>query len=385
MIRVTNKADCCGCGACASVCPRRCISMSEDREGFLYPHADPKTCVNCGLCEKVCGVLHPYPERKPLQVLAAVNTDEKIRLESSSGGVFLLLAEKIINEGGVVFGARFDQDWQVVIDYAETMEGVKAFMGSKYVQARVGNSYRNASKFLDEGRKVIFTGTPCEISGLHHFLGKPYDNLLSVDLICHGTPSPKVWRMYLDEVLDKDRTVKAISFRNKSEGWKTYQVSVEYDDAEAPALNGNSWSNHYMKAFLSDLILRPSCHSCAAKCGRGKSDITLADFWGIWDEIPDFYDDKGTSMVFVNTSKGKEFMNFGKSMDYRTADYDAALRYNPAHFVSVRTNHRREWFFTRLQNTDNVTRLIDKAIAPSLFDSCVKFATKVAKRVLKTK
>ena len=359
--------------------------MSEDSEGFLYPKADPETCVVCGLCEKVCNVLHPYPERKPLQVLAAVNTDDRIRLKSSSGGVFHLLAEKIISEGGVVFGARFDQDWQVVIDYAETKEGIKAFMGSKYVQARVGNAYRDAKKFLDEGRKVIFSGTPCEISGLHHFLRKPYDNLLSVDLVCHGSPSPKVWRMYLDEVSDKNRTLKNISFRNKSEGWKSYQFSLEYDDAQTSAMLGDSCTNHYMKAFLSDLILRPSCYSCASKCGCSGSDITLGDFWGIWDEMPEFYDDKGTSVVLVNTPKGKEFMNFGKNVACRTSDYEVALRYNPALSLSAKPNHRRKWFFARLRNSDSVTRLIDKAVTPTLFDSCVRAAVKVAKRVLKTK
>ena len=165
--------------------------MLTDDEGFFYPQVDKDICVDCRLCEEVCNELHPYCGREPLQVLAVINKNEKIRLKSSTGGVFYLLAEKIINEGGVVFGARFDENWQVVIDYAEDMKSVEAFMGAKYVQARIENAYQDAKKFLISGREVLFSGTPCQIAGLHKFLRRTYDNLMTVDFICHGTPSPK--------------------------------------------------------------------------------------------------------------------------------------------------------------------------------------------------
>ena len=198
MIHIADKHNCCGCSACASVCPRGCISMRADSEGFLYPEADAQACIDCGLCEKVCNELHPFTRSEPLKVLAAVNRDEAVRMKSSSGGLFHLLARRTIEEGGVVFGARFDSDWQVLIDYADTMEGVKAFMGSKYVQARIADSYKDARRFLSEGRKVLFSGTPCQIAGLHQFLRREYANLLTVDIVCHGTPSPKVWGLYLE-------------------------------------------------------------------------------------------------------------------------------------------------------------------------------------------
>lgn len=169
MILITDKSLCCGCSACVQKCPKQCISLKEDNEGFLYPIVNTDTCVDCGICEKVCPVLNPEDTHEPLKVLAAKNRDEKIRMESSSGGIFTLLAEPIIREGGVVFGARFDEEWQVTLDYTETIDGLSAFRGSKYVQARTGDTYRQCEQFLKEGRKVLFTGSPCQIAGLNHY------------------------------------------------------------------------------------------------------------------------------------------------------------------------------------------------------------------------
>ena len=228
MISIIDKKHCCGCSACASICPRHCITMTEDNEGFLYPRVDEDSCVKCGLCKKVCNELHPYEEREPQQVLAAINKNEEVRLKSSSGGIFYILAERTIHSGGVVFGARFDENWQVIIDYAEDMKGVEAFMGSKYVQARIGNAYVDARRFLSEGREVLFSGAPCQVAGLHKFLRRPYENLLTVDFICHGTPSPKVWRMYLGEVIKRVQDLGGVEFRNKDRGWKNFSFRVRY-------------------------------------------------------------------------------------------------------------------------------------------------------------
>lgn len=199
MIRIYNKHDCCGCNSCVQRCPKSSITMREDEEGFLYPDVDESTCIDCGLCETVCPVIHQSTVRKPIAVCAAKNKDEKIRLSSSSGGAFTALAESVIDEDGVVFGAKFDEDWSVVHDYMETREGLAAFRGSKYVQSRIGDSFKKAEQFLKAGRKVLFSGTPCQIAGLKRFLRKEYDNLLTVDFICHGVPSPGVWREYLKE------------------------------------------------------------------------------------------------------------------------------------------------------------------------------------------
>ncbi|GHV67888.1 hypothetical protein AGMMS49928_05970 [Spirochaetia bacterium] len=214
---VPDKTQCTGCHACYAVCPVCCIVMREDAEGFVYPEIEIEKCTKCGLCEKICPALNQGNERRPLHVYAAKNTNETIRAASSSGGIFTLLAETIINEGGVVFGARFNEQWEVIHDYTETIDGLAAFRGSKYVQSRIGDTYTQARDFLVAGRRVLFSGTPCQIAGLKNFLQKDYENLLAVDLVCHGVPSPAVWRKYLTEVVETftpPRKTKTFNYTN---------------------------------------------------------------------------------------------------------------------------------------------------------------------------
>ena len=220
MIQISkeNKEKCCGCGACAQKCPKQCISMLEDEEGFLYPHVDVENCVNCHICEKVCPFLNIQEQCEPLDIFAAVNINESERIDSSSGGVFVALAKYILNEDGVVFGAVFDKSWEVHHVYAETIEDVYPMMGSKYVQSRVENSFQDVDSFLKKGRKVLFVGSPCQVKGLLHFLkGKDVSNLLAVEFLCHGVPSPGVWRAYLNETFNvsagKDRLL-AVAGKN---------------------------------------------------------------------------------------------------------------------------------------------------------------------------
>lgn len=349
MIRITDKHNCCGCSACFSICPKKCITMQADSEGFLYPLVNETDCIDCGLCENVCNELHPYDKREPLKVLAAINKDVEVRLKSSSGGIFYILAEKTISEGGVVFGARFDEQWQVVIDYAETMKGVEAFMGSKYVQARMATAYTDAKRFLAEGRKVLFSGTPCQIAGLHHFLRKHYDNLLTVDLVCHGTPSPKVWGMYLEKAIREGRRI-------------SFHLRYNDEDGSTSMLSPVS-QNHYMKAFLRDMILRPSCYDCKAKECSSQSDLTIADFWGIQGVFPEMDDDKGTGMVFINTEKGGRALDLSR-MELRETTYDRIKPLNPACYRSAAPHPKRESFFARLGSEDLI-KLIDDCTKPS--------------------
>ena len=367
MITITDKHNCCGCSACSSICSKHCITMQADNDGFLYPKVNEADCIDCGLCEKVCHELHPYDKREPIKVLAAINNDEEVRLKSSSGGIFYLLAEKTIAEGGVVFGARFDEQWQVVIDYSEDMKGVEAFMGSKYVQARMATAYADAKRFLTEGRKVLFSGTPCQIAGLHHFLRKPYENLLSVDIICHGTPSPKVWSLYLDEVVTAGRkAIKDVQFRNKRNGWKAFNFTMEYNkDEQSVSLCSHHQQNHFMRAFLRDMILRPSCYQCQAKSGRSHSDITLADFWGINTEMPDMDDDKGTGLVLVNTGKGRTALDWSKT-NHKETTTDVALGHNPSYYRSVSAHPKRAEFFACIDETESVNALIVDCLRPTL-------------------
>lgn len=361
MNAIKGKDQCCGCGACVQKCPKQCISLHADIEGFLYPQVDTDTCIDCGLCEVVCPFVLPYDKREPVQTLAAINTDEEIRLRSSSGGIFTILAEKIINEGGVVFGARFDDEWQVTLDYTETLDGIAAFCGSKYVQARTGDTYKQCDTFLKEGRKVLYSGTPCQVAGLKHFLRKEYDNLLTVDFVCHGVPSPKVWRMYLEEVVGIVNA-RNISMCDKRERWKRYNFVLDYDkDNYSYTLSSFFGDNDYMKAFLRDMILRPSCYGCKAKECRSNSDITIADYWGIQNVRPEMDDDKGTGLVLLHNEKGKSALDFNR-LKIEETSFEEGYRHNPAIFRSAKPWYKRKQFFARLDKADSVIVLIRKSL-----------------------
>ena len=362
MIQIKDKNECCGCSACVQRCPKRCISLEEDKEGFLYPNVDEINCINCGVCEKVCHELHPYEEKRPIEVYAAINKDEEIRLNSSSGGIFYLMAENTIKDGGVVFGAKFDKDWQVVFDYSETYEGCKSFMGSKYVQANVDSAFKNAECFLKRGRKVLFSGTPCQIAALHHFLRKEYPNLYTVDFVCHGVPSPKVWRLYLKEVMKKYNDIHNIEFRNKRNGWKDFYFVLE-DNAKdvSQSLYISHFEDPYMKAFLENMSIRPSCYNCKAKQGRSNSDITIADFWGIWNEFPQIDDDKGTSLILINTPKGHQTFDWSKISKIKTS-FDAALKYNMGLNSTAKPHNKRALFFSNIDKEISIIKLIDRCL-----------------------
>lgn len=390
MILILDKAHCCGCSACASACPKQCITMIEDNEGFLYPKVNEGICINCGLCEKVCNMLHPYEGHEPKKVLAAINKHEEIRLKSSSGGIFHILAERTIRNGGVVFGARFDKNWQVVIDYAEDMEGVEAFMGSKYVQSRIEHAYIDVKRFLAEGRDVLFSGTPCQVAGLRKFLCKHYENLLTVDFICHGTPSPKVWRIYLNEVVNRSQVINSVEFRNKTKGWKNFSFKLRYNEEDnSISMLSPFQQNHYMKAFLQDISLRPSCYSCKAKGGSSHSDITIADFWGINTIFPEMDDDKGTGLVFSNTEKGQERLDLSLTqMNVAETTYEQIKPLNPACYRSPKIHPKRREFFERLDD-ENIIDLINDCTRPTirrqimiLLGQCKRCAKSLLKKIM---
>jgi NAD-dependent dihydropyrimidine dehydrogenase PreA subunit len=363
MINIQNKSKCCGCSACVQRCPKQCISLKEDNEGFLYPEVYKETCIDCGLCEKVCPVIHQDEPRKPLKVYAAKNLDEEIRKQSSSGGVFTLLAEQIIHEGGVVFGARFDGNWEVKHDFTETIEGLAPFRGSKYIQSRIEDNYIKAEEFLKQGRKVLFSGTPCQVSGLRRYLQKNYDNLLTVDIICHGVPSNKVWQKYLKEILFKieilwdlsidrynyKKQIKNISFRDKRNGWKNYGFKLNIENIE---FYENHRNNIYMKAYLSNVSLRPSCYNCPCKEQKSHSDITLSDLWLCKDNIhlDNFNKDKGLSCIFVNSNNLESYL---KKADLIEISIDEGVQANPCFYNSVKCPDNRKKFWTSLAQSND--------------------------------
>lgn len=370
MIIISDKQNCCGCAACAQKCPKHCITMQQDKEGFFYPIIDTVTCIDCGLCENVCPIINSYEKQSPLHTYAAINKNDEIRLKSSSGGIFTLLAEKIIDDGGVVFGARFDENWQVVIDYTETKDGIAAFRGSKYVQASTLNTYTQCEDFLKIGRKVMYTGTPCQIAGLKHFLRKDYDNLLTVDFVCHGAPSPKVWECYLKEIVGTLTNARESSVCQKNIGWQLAPFQIIYKKHEDTlTLSIPHDQNDYMKAFINDMILRPSCYMCATKECNSHSDITIADFWGVKKVIPEMYDNKGTSLVLIHTFKGDSYY---KKIDVISKEtvFEDGCRGNPAIYSSAKPHFRRDLFFIELQSSESIVALIQKMLKPTIQMVC---------------
>lgn len=337
MLTFTDKSQCCGCTACASICPKQCIQMIEDKEGFLYPQINHSVCVDCGLCEKVCPVLHPVQTQEKPAVFSAVNNNSIIREQSSSGGIFTLLAEQTINKGGVVFGACFDNEWNVVHRYTETQEGLACFRGSKYVQSDMRTSFQDAKHFLDQGREVLFSGTPCQVAGLKNYLRKSYSTLLTVEVACHGVPSPKVWNSYLSD----KKNINYINFRSKCKGWKGYHMILEYVGHKEIIPSAESL---YIKAFLSDLSVRPSCFACPAKINYSQSDVLIADFWGIDQIQPEIDDNKGCSLVMVNNS---EILPLLRQLDCQLypQNFDCALKYNPAIVKTFHQPVNRKFFF----------------------------------------
>ena len=407
MIRIVDPSRCCGCSACVQRCPKQCISLREDAEGFLYPEVDASLCVDCGLCEQVCPELHPDAERQPLQTFAAVNPDAGVRLASSSGGVFTALAEQVIDAGGVVFGAAFDAHWEVRHRCATTREELAAFRGSKYVQSVIGDTFLQTERFLKSGRRVLFSGTPCQIAGLRRFLRRDYDLLLCVDFICHGVPSPGVFRAYLAEEMTKlarqgekkysfafstipsipkadalaarlGCRIEDIRFRDKTNGWKKFRFVLSLSKASAAgekipfcALTDDEsptsscfTENAFMQAFLRDLILRPSCYACPAKCFRSGSDLTFGDYWGVEHEAPHLDDDGGTSVVFVNSERGQHFLS-SLPFAFHSQPFERVHAHNSSISASVNRPINRKFFFMMLRRS-GFFRALGATTNPSL-------------------
>ena len=395
MINIKNKKDCCGCSACVQKCPKQCISLYEDNEGFLYPRVNTVSCINCGLCERVCPVLNQAEERTPMEVFAAKNPNEEIRKESSSGGIFTLLAEQTIDTGGVVFGVKWNEHFEAVHAYAETQEALADFRGSKYVQSQTGDTFKQAEVFLKQGRLVLYSGTPCQIAALKLYLKKEYDNLLTVDIICHGTPSPGVFRWYLNEelqmtsarqndkkpkfsnpsaitsitkadILAKEQgfKIKDIRFRDKQLGWKKFSFTLALENLSAIQNNEISISsplneNAFLRGFLANIYLRPSCYACPAKSGKSGSDITLADYWGIQSIMPELDDDRGVSAITINSTKGQNALHSTDAELY-TAPYEDLCAKNPSLLHSCKIPEKREAFFKFTKKTffNHINRLL---------------------------
>lgn len=415
MIYITDKKKCCGCSACVQRCPKQCIRLEEDTEGFLYPQVDEETCIKCGLCEKVCPILNQADKLSVLEVLAVKNPNDEERMNSSSGGVFLPLAREVIKQGGVVFGAVYDESWEVHHVYAEKIEDVYPMMGSKYLQSKIGNSFKDAERFLKQGREVMFVGSPCQIAGLRTYLrNKEYPNLLAVDFLCHGVPSPGVWRRYLAETyggydakeqsrlqatagknsvllssLNATSPIGDIKFRDKREsGWKKYRFVVRQKSASKADQNtvlssDIHYDNPFMRGFLSDIYLRPSCYACKCKNGVNHSDMTIADFWGINQIAPEFDDDKGVGLVLLNTKKGEEYFS-RLPMDMMPSNLEKAHYYNGGFNEHTKAHPKRDQFFFLIENGKSIKAAVDICLRLPFKQRVVRVVKKIVKKIVKT-
>ena len=383
MIEIKDKTRCMGCHACYNRCPVQAIEMVEDEKGFKYPQVNKEKCINCGLCERVCPILNQRKVENTPKAYAVKNKNEEVREKSSSGGMFSLLAEKVLQDGGVVFGVAFDENWQLKHIYVENIEDLQIFRGSKYLQSIVGETYSKLKDFLIEGRKVMYTGTPCQIEGLKSYLGKEYENLFTQDIICHGVPSPKVHERYLKYLRDKYKTknIKNIIHRTKINGWKNWCVNIKFDNSEYIKAHEQ---DPYMQAFLRNTSLRESCYNCQFKKKHRISDITLADFWGIENIAPEMDDDRGTSLVIINSEKGKKiFEQIKDKINYKQVDFEEAIQYNPSMTTSVKPDPNRKKFFENLDKMPFDELVKKYTYTPSAFKRILWKVKRVVKKIIK--
>lgn len=354
------KEICSGCSACANVCPVNAITMKPDSEGFEYPEIDFEKCINCGKCCKICPTANKPTDTEQIPaVYAAVNKNEDVRLNSSSGGLFTAFAEKVIDDGGVIFGAGFGEHLTVIHKMCADKQSLDELRGSKYVQSSIGDSYKEVKQVLDTGKTVLFVGTPCQIGGLNAYLAKDYDNLITVDFICHGVPSPKVWEKYVEyrEAMNASKTRRTF-FRHKKYGWKMYSLQFKFSNCSEyiQVLT----KDLYMRGFLAHLYLRPSCGMCSFKQIGRQSDITLADFWGIEKTDSAFNDNKGVSLVMLHSEKGEQlFSNIKPSIDFEVRDFEFALKDNASYYKSAKHSILREQFFNDF-NKKPINKAIEK-------------------------
>lgn len=311
MINISDKTNCSGCSACAAICPKDCIKMNVDEEGFAYPCVDGMECINCGACEKVCPIINKSEEVvSPQDAYVVQNKDQEVLRESTAGGAFTSIAEYVIKNGGVVFGVTLTDGFTAKHICVESISALKQFRNSKYMQSyEDGNAFKKVKVFLKQKRLVCYSGTPCQVEGLLHFLGKNYDNLITVDVVCRAVPSPMIFKKYIqfqNKALNSN--VKNVRFRDKYYGYKYSTMNVTTET------NGGNYhkgvdTDKWLKAFFSGMCLRPSCYCCEFKKRYRSSDFTIWDCFNVGRFSRKLDNDKGATRMLVHTEKGKQIMN----------------------------------------------------------------------------
>lgn len=352
MLTISNKVTCCGCEACAQKCPVSAIEMFSDEEGFLYPTVDNEKCIQCGLCEKVCPIKKKAERFDVILSYGIQNLNEEIRAQSTAGGAFYAIASHFINEQGVVFGAAFDEKNVVIHRAATTHDELLPLCMSKYVQSKIGSTYKCVERELKAGKKVCFCGTPCQCEGLIKYLGERPDSLFLIDFLCHGVSSPKVWKKYVDEMNKKYGAIH-FQFRAKEKGYQANEMKItDYDGNSYFAVDEKSKDIRFMRdAFFSEIISRPSCHSCAFKTQARVSDITLGDLWHVNKYDKTFDDDKGTTFLAVHTDKGAKLLPELQEVRITNVPVEQYIKDDGVNMVcSMSANANRTAFFNSIEN-----------------------------------
>lgn len=372
MIEIVSKKLCTGCSACMNVCPKHAIKMEVNREGFMVPVVDKNMCISCGLCKKVCPVLNTKKNDSINLCYVGYNNDKTERFTSSSGAVFSLIANYVLDNNGLVIGAMFDENNKLRHVAIEDKKMLDKLKGSKYLQSDLGDVFSYIKNNVNK-RLILFVGTPCQVAGLKAYLKKDFANLICLDLFCHGVPSPKLFAKYVEE-LEKKYNNKLIdyNFRDKRSGWDSYSNTAIFNKKKVSQL---SVDNKYMKLFLSDCALRESCYNCSFKLGNKYSDITLGDFWGVKRYYPELYNNEGVSAIIINTLNGKAiFDKIKKDMTYKKCKLDEIVNSNPALKKSCNKNNNREKFFEDIDNLI-IKDLIEKYVPKQKFK--IRFINKL--------
>lgn len=349
-MRLAAREYCTGCAACRYSCCRSAISMHPDEEGFLRPYIDEKKCISCGKCARNCPILNETHCWTPLRCCAAFVKDAAVRQKSASGGVFAALSRCVLARGGVVVGSAFGTDLVVRHSAITSVDEISRLQGSKYVQSEIGDVYWKMRFAFDEGKVVLFSGTPCQVAAVR--LVFPNEKqLITIEVACHGVPSPEMFSRYLRDLeADGHNTIMSFQFKDKSESWSRYSISWLFSDGRwNSCLAGQS---AYLLAFSQNLCLRPSCANCQAKEGRSGADITLSDFWGISDVSPEMNDDKGVSAVIINTENGRMLFSQIESMcSVRDVRIEQIVAKNPflVRSVCVDARSRRKFMESYLE------------------------------------
>ena len=381
MLSDADKTKCTGCGACSNACPKRCIKMLPDEKGFLYPFVDRSLCIKCGLCEKVCPALNAKAFNGLKIAYASYCLEDNARLVGSSGGLFGVLARETIRRGGIVIGASWNEDCKGVRHVAANDESeLKALYSSKYLQSDAGESYKAVRSALEEGRYVLFSGTSCQVNALKLFLGKDYQNLLTIDVICHGVPSPKVWSDYVSQKeAEYGANVVHAAFRNKRFGWqRSVLLLLLSDGREYCRLQSE---DEYVRGFLANLYLRPSCYECKCKGEHVSSDITLGDFWGIERLMPGLNVDKGVSAVILNTDKGRSFFDGIKDKLFcGEVSYQDVVLGNPS-LVRPCAKPKKSDLFWKFYKSKGLDVALKRSLKVSFVSRCKRFSYKAIRKV----